>query len=95
MRERVQRSREVQRARYSRVPNVACNAHAPARLGREAMDIRPDALRLLADAAERLGFTARAYHRVLRVARTIADLDEDRAVCQQHVAEALRYRPVS
>jgi magnesium chelatase family protein len=52
------------------------------------------AMRLLADASERLGFTARAYHRVLRLARTIADLNDDRAVSEPHVAEALRYRPV-
>jgi magnesium chelatase family protein len=58
------------------------------------MLIASEAVRLLADAAERLGFTARAYHRVLRVARTIADLDGDRAVSEPHVAEALRYRPV-
>jgi Predicted ATPase with chaperone activity len=51
-------------------------------------------LRLLAAAAERLGFTARAYHRVLKVARTIADLDGEAVVAERHVAEALRYRPV-
>jgi magnesium chelatase family protein len=58
------------------------------------MQLGAEAIRLLADAAERLGFTARAYHRVLRVARTIADLDGDHSVGEPHVAEALRYRPV-
>ena len=47
---------------------------------------------LLTSAAERLGLTARGYHRVSRVARTIADLDESRCVGAPHVAEALRYR---
>jgi magnesium chelatase family protein len=94
VRERVERARGRQRIRYARVPNVSCNAHAPARVESEAMLIASDAVRLLASAAERLGFTARAYHRVLRVARTIADLDGDRAVNEPHLAEALRYRPV-
>jgi magnesium chelatase family protein len=94
VRERVERARERQRSRYACVPNVSCNAHAPVRVDSEAMCIHANALRLLASAAERLGFTARAYHRVLRVARTIADLDEDEAVAEPHVAEALRYRPV-
>jgi magnesium chelatase family protein len=94
VRDRVQRARAKQRARYERVPRVSCNAHAPARLNGEWMHIGSEAIRLLADAAERLGFTARAFHRVLRVARTIADLDGDDAVREPHVAEALRYRPV-
>ncbi|HEU4584522.1 MAG TPA: YifB family Mg chelatase-like AAA ATPase [Gemmatimonadaceae bacterium] len=94
VRERVQRARERQRFRYAHLPRVSCNAHAPARVDSAAMCVRPDAIRLLASAAERLGFTARAYHRVLRVARTIADLDEEQAVGEPHVAEALRFRPV-
>ena len=49
---------------------------------------------LLASAAERSGLSARAYHRVLKVARTIADLDDATAVAWTHVAEALRYRPL-
>ena len=49
---------------------------------------------LLTTAAERLGLSARAYHRVLRVARTIADLAGDDAIGVAAVAEALRYRPV-
>jgi hypothetical protein len=49
---------------------------------------------LLVQAAEQLGLTARGYHRVLRVGRTIADLDNAAAMDIAHVAEALRYRPV-
>jgi magnesium chelatase family protein len=53
-----------------------------------------DARDLLASAAERSGLSARAYHRVLKVARTIADLDDAASVAWTHVAEALRYRPL-
>jgi magnesium chelatase family protein len=94
VRERVERARERQRVRYASIPNVSCNAHAPVRVDGAAMLAASGAMRLLADASERLGFTARAYHRVLRLARTIADLNDDRAVSEPHVAEALRYRPV-
>jgi magnesium chelatase family protein len=52
-----------------------------------------DARELLASAAERSGLSARAYHRVLKVARTITDLDDADRVAWTHVAEALRYRP--
>jgi magnesium chelatase family protein len=94
VRERVQRARASQRVRYARTPRVSCNAHAPARLNGEWMQLCSEAVRLLADAADRLRFTARSYHRVLRVARTIADLDGDAVVGEPHVAEALGYRPV-
>jgi magnesium chelatase family protein len=57
--------------------------------------LAPDARHLLVRAAERLTLSARAYHRVLRVARTIADLDGEATVAAGHVAEALRYRPVA
>ena len=49
--------------------------------------------KLLNLAVERLGLSARAYHRVLRLARTIADLSESRFISSAHVAEALQYRP--
>lgn len=94
VRERVERARVTQRARYAGVAGVSCNAHAPARLVGERMESTAEALSLLASAAERLGFTARAYHRVMRVARTIADLDGESMVGEPHLAEALRYRPV-
>jgi len=68
------------------------NAHIPARLLHETGELSGEARVLLATAAERLGLTARGYHRVLRVARTIADLDGAHGVYKPHVAEALCYR---
>jgi magnesium chelatase family protein len=71
---------------------IACNAQlGPRLLGRWA---RPDdaGRRLLERAAAALGLSARAYHRILRVARTIADLDGDEQVRGPHIAEAISYR---
>ena len=65
------------------------------RLSSSAALATSEARELLACAAEQLGLSARAYHRVLRVARTIADLSGDETTTAAHVAEALRFRPVS
>lgn len=93
IRERVERARRTQRSRYARVPRVMCNAHAPGRWLDSRTPIDADGRKLLHDAAARLGMSARGYHKVLKVARTIADLDDDAAIGAPHIAEALRYRP--
>lgn len=95
IRARVERSRSLQRERFASVIGVQCNAHAPPRWLDARGAVEPDARTLLARAAERLALTARGYHRVVRVARTIADLDGSAAVGVTHMAEALRYRPVA
>jgi len=94
VRARVERARARQRARYRGVPRVRCNAHASGRWLDTRTPVDSDARDLLASAAERCGLSARAYHRVLKVARTIADLDDSNVVAWTHVAEALRYRPL-
>lgn len=98
VRERVTEARLRQRARYAGATAVRAetltNASAPVRLLVPVARMDTDARTLLVKAANQLGLSARAYHRVLRVARTIADLDGDEGVMRAHVAEALRYRPI-
>ena len=93
MRERVGNARCVQRARYRALRSVTCNAHVPGRWLDRHTPIDSEARTLLHSAATALELSARAYHRVLKVARTIADLANDERIAAKHVAEALRYRP--
>jgi len=93
IRERVERSREVQRARFRGPASASCNAHAAPRVLAARGAVSDEARRTLAGAMESLHLSARGYHRVLRVARTIADLEGADRVGEVHVSEALRYRP--
>jgi magnesium chelatase family protein len=92
---RVAAARERQRRRYAGAEGVMTNARADGQL---LMDIAtPDAegQALLTQAAERMKFSARGYHRILRVARTLADLDGAQQVRRIHVAEAITYRRIA
>lgn len=91
----VERARSLQRRRYARIRSANCNARASGRWLDANGELCPEARSLLTTAAERLDLSARGYHRVIKVARTIADLDGSTTVSAPHVAEALRYRPVA
>jgi magnesium chelatase family protein len=92
IRGRVTRAREVQRARFGNRAEVHANAHMTARDLREHCAIGEGGDALLRTAITRLGLSARAYHRVLKIARTIADLDGGGDITTAHVSEAIQYR---
>ena len=94
VRERVARARTRQLERY-RGLGVHCNAQLGSRSARRALGTEPAALTQLERAAAAFRLSARAYHRTLRVARTIADLEGGERITAVHVSEALQYRPQS
>ena len=91
IRARVVAARARQAARLAGTP-AGVNARMSGRQVRRWCVVPPDAARLLSTAVSRLGLSARAYHRVLKVARTIADLEEREGITRDHVSEAIQYR---
>jgi magnesium chelatase family protein len=91
MRAKVVTAREVQSRRFAKT-RIYANAHMPPKLIKQHCAPGPEAQRLLEAAMERLGLSARAYHRILKIARTIADLEGQGAITPAHVAEAIQYR---
>lgn len=91
---RVAAARLRQAERYANLglPGVGCNAAAPGPVIEEAARPDPAGLSLLREASERLNLSARGFHRILKLARTIADLDDATTVGRRHLAEALSYR---
>lgn len=92
IRERVMRAREIQERRFSGEPGVHCNAQMTSRLLRQHATPDTAGLTLLQEAMERLCLSARAYDRILKVSRTIADLEGAADIQAQHIAEAITYR---
>jgi magnesium chelatase family protein len=90
VRRQVQAARDRQRSRFKGRP--VCNAHLDSKALRAHCVLSEGAQAILEAALERLGLSARAYDKVLRVARTIADLDAHDAIAEQHIAEAVQYR---
>lgn len=92
IRERVIGARKIQEERYAEKKGVYCNAQISSRMLQELCIIGPEGQTMLKTAMERLSLSARAYDRILKVARTIADLDASPDICTDHLAEAINYR---
>lgn len=83
------RQRQVDRFKHDA---INCNAHMPARLIQQYCQLNKATLQLLNNATKTLGLSARSYERLLKVARTIADLDNSDVIKEEHVAESISYR---
>jgi len=92
IRERVTSAREFQQARFVDSPEVHCNAMMPSHMVKEVVKINQAGKTLLKTAMDRLGLSARAYDRILKVSRTIADLSLSDEIKVEHLAEAIQYR---
>lgn len=98
---RVTAARDIQRHRYESQStdtpirtSIRTNAEADGKLLEEVATPDAEGKKLLLDAAERMKLTARGYHRVLKVARTLADLENTEQISRLHIAEALSYRRI-
>lgn len=92
IRERVVKAREIQAGRFEQQNSIYCNAMMPSNMVKAVCNINESGKSLLRTAMERLGLSARAYDRILKVSRTIADLAGTEDIKVEHLAEAIQYR---
>lgn len=92
IRKRVIEAREIQSRRFMGIPKVYCNAQMNTKLARKLCKIDRQGEALLKKAMNTLGLSARAYDRILKVSRTIADLSKSENIKSSHIAEAIQYR---
>jgi len=91
VRARVQKAREVQQERFKDT-NITCNAEMGSKTVKTYCALSSDCLSLMQKAVSQMSLSARSYYRIIKVARTIADLSGDKDILAPHVAEALQYR---
>ena len=92
IRERVIKARAVQATRFADKKGVYCNAQMDSSMLHQYAKAQPAAIRMLGEAMNRLNLSARAYDRILKVSRTIADMDLSDTIRPDHIAEAIGYR---
>lgn len=92
IRERVMKARDIQSERFKDFPEIHANALMPSQMVKDICQINEAGKKLLKTAMERLGLSARAYDRILKVSRTIADLAGSAEIRVEHLAEAIQYR---
>lgn len=89
---RVQKARDIQEKRFKSLP-ITSNAEMSAKTMKQYCNLDQPSIILLKQAISKLNLSARSFHRVVKIARTIADLEISVKIKQNHVAEALQYRP--
>jgi len=92
VRKRINRAREIQKHRYKKYRTVHANAHISPRTIKRYCRLDEGGETILRRSIDTFGFSARAYHRILKVARTIADIDGEEDILARHISEAVQYR---
>ncbi len=92
IRDRVIKARQIQETRFKDIPGIYSNAQMSSRMVREMIDLDSSCRQLIKNAMEKLGLSARAYDRILKVSRTIADLEGSEKIESYHLSEAIHYR---
>ncbi len=92
IRERVIQARTIQTARFEKYPSIFCNAQMNSKMLRTFCVVTPEGMNLLRYAMDKLGLSARGYDRILKVSRTIADLEGAEIIQATHISEAINYR---
>jgi len=92
IKKRVVDARKIQKNRFINSDNIICNGHMGSKELEEFCSLNSSSIKLLERAVKRLGLSARGYTRILKIARTIADLDTSKEIQSNHIAEALQYR---
>jgi magnesium chelatase family protein len=94
IKERVQKAREIQKNRFKKLnKKISTNSEMGVRDLSNIIKLTDEVRKLLEDSAEQLALSARAYHRVIKIARTIADLENSSEIKSHHIFEAIQYRP--
>ncbi len=91
IKKRVDRARAIQQSRFTHDPGVYCNSQMNSKLVEKYCELEQKSSMILEKSVSRLGLSARAYNRILKMARTIADMDDSQKVLQAHVAEAVQF----
>ncbi len=92
IRTRVEAARKIQLVRFKDIPGIYCNSHMDTRHIRKYCALEEQAKGMFREVIQKIGLSARAYDRILRVSRTIADLESSKNIRTEHLAEAIHYR---